>query len=270
MGMADVVPPDPQYIHVQVDQVPRGELGLREGTDVLATDGRIGSVSSLVVNETGTITHVGVDEGHLGKHAILTLPLEAIDHVDDDGVHLKLSKGDVHDLPTLRPDDQERVQIVAKVFNSTDMAQEELKWLQLAEQKPDATLHIREAAVLVADVNGKLRITQSTQAGLGKSAVLGAGAGGLLALLGPIGLAAGVAIGATAGAVVGPKVDLGLPDAFLKRLAERLDPGHSALVVLVEHDQAEGLGNVLAESDRTLGGQQLVDTLVQEMLVAHA
>ena len=30
-GTADVVPPDPQYVHVQSDRIPEGELALKEG-----------------------------------------------------------------------------------------------------------------------------------------------------------------------------------------------------------------------------------------------
>ena len=64
-------------------------------------------------------------------------------------------------------------------------------------------------------------------------------------------------------------MDMGFPDAFLKRLEERLEPGHSALVVLVEHDEAHDLAEALRASDDVVGGQQIVDTLVQEMLVEN-
>ena len=110
-------------------------------------------------------------------------------------------------------------------------------------------------------------ITQSGQPSAGKGAALGAATGGLMALLGPIGLVAGAVVGAGAGAVIGPKWDMGFPDAFLKNLEERLEPGHSALVVLVDHESAQNLTEALAGRKDVMEGQQLVDTLVQELLV---
>ena len=76
-------------------------------------------------------------------------------------------------------------------------------------------------------------------------------------------------IGGGLGAAAGPKIDMGFPDAFLKRLEERLKPGHSALVVLVEHDYAHDLAEALQASDDVIGGQQIVDILVQAMLVEN-
>ena len=63
---------------------------------------------------------------------------------------------------------------------------------------------------------------------------------------------------------------MGFPDAFLKRLETRLAPGQSALIVLVEHDFAEDLTKTLADADHVFGGQQIVDTLVQEMMVEES
>src|SRR4029453_16136438 len=39
MGIPDAVPPDPQFVHVQSDRVPQGQVELREGTPVHARDG---------------------------------------------------------------------------------------------------------------------------------------------------------------------------------------------------------------------------------------
>ena len=270
-GMADIVPADPQYVHIQSDRLPEGELALKKGTDVRATDGKVGTVDTLVVDDAGTITHFVVDEGHLGRHTELTMPLKAIDYVDHEGVHLKLSKDAIHSLPTMPAGGSgpghERMQIFAKVFNEPGKAHEALEWLQMAANNPDKPVKIRESAELVRDADGKTRITQSGQPSAGKGAALGAATGGLMALLGPIGLVAGAVVGAGAGAVIGPKWDMGFPDAFLKNLEERLEPGHSALVVLVDHESAQNLTETLAGRKDVMEGQQLVDTLVQELLV---
>jgi len=273
-GIPDVVPPDIQYTQVQSEQVPQGEMALHAGTPVRATDGEVGSVSTLVTDSGGAITHFVVDEGHLGRKSQLTLPLSAIDYTDDEGVHLKLNKKAVHSLPTMPTDPgggplgpgYHRLELLAKVFDGTDEAAKALEYVRGLEHQVGRPIHVREAAVLVRDGEGKARIDQSSK-GTGKGAAIGAVAGGLITLLGPLGLVAGAAIGGGVGAIAGSRSDMGFPDAFLKRLEDRLQPGHSALVLLVEHDQAQDLADSITKYEDVVGGQQLVDTLVQELLI---
>ena len=82
MGIPDVVPPDPQFVHVQSDRVPHGEVELREGTPVHASDGHVGSVKTVVVTDN-VITHFVLEGGHVGSHYELTLPVAAVDYGDD-------------------------------------------------------------------------------------------------------------------------------------------------------------------------------------------
>jgi len=256
-----------QYVNEQTEQIPAGEMALKRGLEVRAADGKVGSVSNIVLDESGLITHFGVDEGH---HNELTLPVSVISYTDDEGVHLKLDKAGVKSLPTMpagHSAGHERMELLARVFNDMKGAEEALDRLHQAARSSGKDLKVREAAVLVRDADGKARIVQSSQPSMGKGALVGAAAGGLLTLLGPLGIVAGAALGAGAGAVVGPKIDMGFPDAFLKRLETRLEPGYSALVVLVEHDEAMHLTDMVAEPDKVVGGQQIVDTLVQELLL---
>jgi uncharacterized membrane protein len=273
-GIPNIAPADPQYVHVQSEQIPQGELAMRRGTAVHARDGHVGSVATLVVDDSGTISHFVVEAGHLGRRTELTLPLAAIAYVDDEGVHLKLDKAAVHSLPSLPSrgggllsGSYARMELVAKLFTEPDKAQQALDYLKDLTRSPGRPLKIREAAVLVRDADGTPRIVQSSQPSMAKGALVGAATGGLLTLLGPLGVVAGAAIGGGVGAVGGPKMDMGFPDAFLKRLETHLEPGQSALIVLVEHDYAQDLTDALAASDNVIGGQKLVDTLVQELLV---
>jgi uncharacterized membrane protein len=269
MGIPDVVPPDPQFVHVQSDRVPHGDVELREGTPVHARDGHVGSVKTVVVTDN-VITHFVLEGGHIGSHYELTLPVAAVDYGDDEGIHLKLSKDALHGLPGMpasKDKKHERLELVAKIFDTLDGAHAAHEYLNEQARQPGKTIRVREAAELVRDADGKARIVQSSQPSAVKGGVVGAAAGGLLALLGPIGLAAGAVVGAGVGAVAGPRMDKGFPDAFLKRLETRLAPGQSALIVLVEHDFAEDLAKTLKDADHVLGGQQIVDTLVQEMMV---
>ena len=84
---------------VTYDTVPVGEVGVRRGQPVLATDGAIGHVEGLVVHpETGHVTHVLLQEGHLWGRKEVAIPISAV-NTTVDGTQLKIAKQDVEDLP---------------------------------------------------------------------------------------------------------------------------------------------------------------------------
>jgi sporulation protein YlmC with PRC-barrel domain len=83
----------------RTDRVPVGEIQIRRGDAVHATDGTIGRVQGLVIDPRDRhLTHVLLDEGHLWGKKQVVIPVAAIANVDD-GVRLKLNKGEVRDLP---------------------------------------------------------------------------------------------------------------------------------------------------------------------------
>jgi sporulation protein YlmC with PRC-barrel domain len=84
---------------VTYDTVPVGEVSVRRGQPVLATDGAIGHVQGLVVHpDTGHVTHVLLEEGHLWGRKEVAIPISAVDTTVD-GTQLKIAKQDVQDLP---------------------------------------------------------------------------------------------------------------------------------------------------------------------------
>ena len=84
---------------VTYDTVPVGEVSVRRGQPVLATDGAIGHVQGLVVHpDTGHVTHVLLQEGHLWGRKEVAIPISAVDTTVD-GTQLKIAKQDVQDLP---------------------------------------------------------------------------------------------------------------------------------------------------------------------------
>jgi uncharacterized membrane protein len=91
--------------------------------------------------------------------------------------------------------------------------------------------------------------------------------GGILGLLtGGIGLLAAPAIGAGIGAVTGRVVDRGFDDSFLRSLAERLQPGRTGILLIVQsewrvpvHEALSGLGGVILQ-------EELTDRLIADML----
>jgi sporulation protein YlmC with PRC-barrel domain len=81
------------------DRVPAGEVEVRRGDQVHATDGDIGRVQGLVVDPSDHhVTHVLLDEGHLWGAKTVAIPISAVTRVDI-GVRLNLTKDQVRDLP---------------------------------------------------------------------------------------------------------------------------------------------------------------------------
>jgi hypothetical protein len=85
---------------VTVDTVPLGEVDVRRGEHVHATDGSIGQVQGLVVDPVGEhVTHVLLQEGHVWGRKQVAIPISAVTGVDDEGIRLNIAKQDVQDLP---------------------------------------------------------------------------------------------------------------------------------------------------------------------------
>ncbi len=96
-GMVMGVDPGPQAI--TSDRVPAGEVEVRRGEHVHASDGTIGRVQGLVIDPGDHhVTHVLLDEGHLWGEKRVAIPISAVRGVDD-GVRLSLTKDEVRDLP---------------------------------------------------------------------------------------------------------------------------------------------------------------------------
>jgi hypothetical protein len=89
------------------DVVPGGEVLVRRGEHVNATDGAIGKVKGLVIRPGDhCVTHVLLDEGHLWGQKMVAIPISAVKDVED-GVRLNLTKDDVRDLPPVQVDEHE-------------------------------------------------------------------------------------------------------------------------------------------------------------------
>jgi len=67
-------------IPVQDWQIPLGELAVRRGTRIEATDGYVGKVDEFVINpENDHITHLVMREGLLWGKKDVIIPLSAMD-----------------------------------------------------------------------------------------------------------------------------------------------------------------------------------------------
>jgi sporulation protein YlmC with PRC-barrel domain len=99
IGMGD----GPVSQAVTYDTVPLGEVTVRRGEPVLASDGEIGRVQGLVIDSASRhVTHVLLQEGHLWGRKEVAIPIGAVASTDS-GIQLKITKKDVADLPPLPP-----------------------------------------------------------------------------------------------------------------------------------------------------------------------
>lgn len=98
--------PDPAVANASAivthDTLPPGEIGMRRGDPVHATDGEIGKVEGLVIGtKGGHVTHVLLQEGHLWGRKDVALPIGAVTRMDDGGITVSLSKHEIGELPAV-------------------------------------------------------------------------------------------------------------------------------------------------------------------------
>lgn len=256
---------------VKDEMVPPGELAVHRGAKVEASDGPVGQVDGFLVDpESGHISHMVLQEGHSIGDKVVSLPMSAIESVHRDMVFLKLSQKDIELLPAIPvPPDYDlgeptHYELAAKVFDGVDGAEQALE--SLREEAKDRFV-IHDAAVLVKDQDGQTSIKETGDVGARQGRLLGAIGGGLVGLLaGPVGAIVGALAGAGAGGLAAKRIDMGFSDKFLKNLEQYLQPGTSALIVLVEFESAQQLAEALADREGVLLRQTLTDELVKDLL----
>ena len=106
-GLDANLSPDPVHVSnasgvVVRDALPPGEVGVRRGDPVHATDGEIGKVEGLVVEPTrGHVTHVLLQEGHLWGRKDVAIPIGSVARIDGGGISVDLTKREIEDLPAV-------------------------------------------------------------------------------------------------------------------------------------------------------------------------
>ena len=74
------------------DAVPLGEMAVRRGEHVRATDGLIGRVQGLVIDpDRHQVTHVLLQEGHLWGAKEVAIPISAVSEFND-GLRLRTAR----------------------------------------------------------------------------------------------------------------------------------------------------------------------------------
>jgi uncharacterized membrane protein len=258
---------------VEYEHIPPGQLAVRRGTGVEATDGWIGRIDEFAIDPTsGEITHLLLGEGHLWGKKEVALPISAIDRVFDEVVYLKLDKQTIEKLPAIPVRrtsgwPEAEIELVVVVFDEPGGAKEALKFLKQLKQEK-SIVALRNAAVLVRDEQGQTSLSEMQDVDAKHGAIFGAITGGLMGLVaGPVGAIVGAAAGAATGRATAKRVDMGFSDKYLRDVQDKLQPGSSALVALVEHQWRSSAVEVLSHF---VGGQlfrqALPDEIVAELI----
>jgi uncharacterized membrane protein len=127
---------------------------------------------------------------------------------------------------------------------------------ELLKMQKEFVIELEDSVVVTRNKNGKLKLDQAVS--LTSAGAIGGGFWGMLIGLIFLNPLLGAAVGATAGAVSGKFKDLGINDNMMKELASSLQPGTSALFVLIRRattdkvlkglEQFAGKGKILQTS----------------------
>jgi uncharacterized membrane protein/sporulation protein YlmC with PRC-barrel domain len=257
------------YVPVSTERIPPGELAIHRGALIHATDGYVGRLSEFLIDSnSGEITHLILEEGHLWGKQEITIPVSAIDKNVDDMIFLNLSKDQVAFLPTIplrrhyqKPGKVGDNELIVAVFDGPDKAMEANK--RLKGEKSDI---VRNSAVIVKDEDGKTHFKEAQDVDAKHGRVFGAISGGIVGLIGgPIGAIVGALAGAVTGGIVAKHVDMGFSDQFLRRLQTLLQPGSSALLVMVESQDAAETADMLQRETEVVLRHTLADEIIERL-----
>ena len=120
----------------------------------------------------------------------------------------------------------------------------------MASMQKEHIVALEDAAVVIRRQDGKVKVKQA-QSLVGAGALGGAFWGmliGLLFFMPWLGLAAG----ALGGAIGGHFTDIGVDDAFIKQVGNQIEPGHSALFLLIASSTPDKLLEAFGQFDGTV------------------
>lgn len=143
-------------------------------------------------------------------------------------------------------------------FDSVNRAQQFM--LAINGLAHDHKLHLGDAVMVVKDDDDHVRVRETIDPQVGRSALSGAVWTGLLGLIvgGPVGWIAGLGIGASVGAVSAKVIDLGIPDEWVAWFKGAVRPGTATVLVLASNIDQRALG---AEVDRFPGVRLVHSTI---------
>jgi len=147
-------------------------------------------------------------------------------------------------------------QLIVVAFDHFDDARNALNQLRSIERA--GRVRFEDTALVERDPDGTAHVKNEISGTTETAATVGAVIGGLLGFVFPL---AGIAIGAALGAFVGASLQTGVSDDFVDEVKSTLQPGRSALFLVVKESDADALLAAL----RTFKGDVIQTTLGTEV-----
>lgn len=127
-----------------------------------------------------------------------------------------------------------------------------------------------DAVLITSDDEGKIKIKETKEFTARKGARRGAIITGILGLIYPPSLIASMLVGGTAGAVAGRARDTGIKHPQLQEIADRLDPGKAAVVILVDEATTPKAQHALEGYEGTLIIKVFTEEELKELYIHEA
>lgn len=152
------------------------------------------------------------------------------------------------------------VQIIVAAFSTPEAAGETMD--DLKQGRKEGLIGILDAAVVVKDADGKLKVTDAKRRGR-KGLITGGLVGGVIGLLVAPPVAAVAVTGGAIGTLIG-KLQGAPLKAEMKNIASALPPNSSAIVAVIEHTWVSQLKMALMGA-----GAQLVEDAIKADIAAQ-
>jgi len=165
------------------------------------------------------------------------------------------------------------LELIMITFDDENTADDAYKGMRTLQT--DGMIDILDAAMLVKRRDGTSQIRDTQDVDAPHGGLFGIVAGGLVGLIGgPAGALIGAVAGGATGAASASLIDLGFPRDDLRALRDQLNPGSSALIVLLEPIWRDKLDAALASYDgmstrRTLKGASAPDPAAAHEAIAE-
>ena len=138
----------------------------------------------------------------------------------------------------------------------------------LAKMQKEYLIDMEDVVVVTKNEKGKAKLHQAVN--LTAAGAAGGSFWGLLIGMIFMNPLIGAAVGAGAGAISGKLSDIGINDKFMKELSETLQPGNSALFVLVRKatsdkvfDQLQGFGGKVLKTSLTADEESQLQAVLE-------
>ncbi len=159
------------------------------------------------------------------------------------------------------------VQLIVAAFQTETGAEAALNELKAA--KKEKLVNIKDAAILRKDVKGELHIHETGDMTGKRGGVIGGVVGAGLGILTGGATLALTGLGAAAGGLAAKLRDSGFRDDRLRQLGNRLTPGSSAIVAVIEHTWVEEAEKELREAGAEVVVAAIAADIAEQLEAGH-